>query len=74
MSVKKARQRVACLGKLAHGFSVKKKSRCQCVQEDWDSESDCCMFGVWMFHRRNADRLLEVCALDVSVLHVMGFD
>ena len=55
-------------------FSVKKKSRCQCVQEDWDSGSDCCMFGVWMFHRRYADRLLEVCASDVSVLHVMGFD
>ena len=49
-------------------FSVKKKSRCWCVQEDWDSESDCCMFGVWMFHRRNADRLLEVCASDVFCL------
>ena len=44
------------------------------MQEDWDSESDCCMFGVWMFHRRYADRLLKVCALDVSVLHFMGFD
>ena len=32
------------------------------------------MFGVWMFHRRYTDRLLEVCASDVSVLHVMGFD
>ena len=26
-----------------------------------------------MFHRRYADRLLEVCASDVSILDVMGF-